>query len=142
MKATAWCLSGLIWCSAFLGAASPRISNHFEGYVQYGLASWYGGRHQGHLMASGERFNEYAMIAASLSLPLGTRVEVTNLKNGRSVVVRIMDRGPYVRGRAIDVSRAAANRLGFTKKGLAPVRIRVLHPRGDSSELRASVGNH
>ncbi len=141
MKATAWCMAGLLWFSAWLGARTPRISTYFGEYVQYGLASWYGGRHQGHLMASGERFNEYAMIAASLSLPLGTRVEVTNLKNGRSVVVKIMDRGPYVPGRAIDVSKAAANRLGFTQKGLAPVRIRVVHPSGNSSELRASVDN-
>ena len=98
--------------------------------VQYGLASWYGPRFQGHLMACGERFDEYAMVAAHPTLPLGAKVEVTNLRSGRSVVVRIMDRGPYVAGRAIDVSKAAAERLRFTHRGLARVRIRVLSTPG------------
>jgi rare lipoprotein A len=94
--------------------------------VQYGIASWYGGRNQGRLIASGVRFDEYAMVAAHRTLPLGTRVSVTNLRNGRSVVVRILDRGPYIVGRAIDLSLAAASALGFTERGLAPVRIRVI----------------
>jgi rare lipoprotein A len=94
--------------------------------AQYGLASWYGGRDAGRLMACGEPFNPDLMVAAHRTLPLGTRVRVTNLRNGRSVVVRIMDRGPAVAGRVIDLSRAAAARLRFTHRGLAPVRIRVL----------------
>ena len=94
--------------------------------IQYGMASWYGDREQGRPTASGEPFNEYAMIAAHRTLPLGTKVRVTNVRNGRSVVVRIMDRGPHVAGRAIDLSKAAADRLGFTRQGLAPVTMRVL----------------
>ena len=94
--------------------------------VQYGLASWYGERNQGRLMASGEPFDENAMVAAHRTLPLGTRVEVTNLHNGRSVVVRIMDRGPHIADRIIDLSKAAANRLHFTRQGLTRVRVVVL----------------
>src|SRR5579863_1052119 len=76
--------------------------------VQYGVASWYGESNQGRVMASGIRFNEYAMTAAHPTLPMGTQVEVTNLRNGCSAIVRIMDRGPYVAGRIIDLSREAA----------------------------------
>jgi len=94
--------------------------------VQYGLASWYGDREQGRLMACGEPFNEYAMVAAHRALPLGSAVKVTNLRNGRSVVVRIMDRGPHIAGRVIDLSKAAAIQLRFTSQGLAPVRINVI----------------
>ena len=103
-----------------------------EGYmptqrVQYGVASWYGEREQGRLMACGEPFNKNAMVAAHRTLPLGTAVRVTNLRNGRSVVVRIMDRGPHVAGRAIDLSMAAAERLQFIRRGVAPVKICVLN---------------
>jgi rare lipoprotein A len=94
--------------------------------VQYGLASWYGDKQEGRRMASGEPFNEHAMVAANRTLPLGTAVKVTNLRNGRSVVVRIMDRGPKVAGRLLDVSKAAAERLRFTRRGVTPVRICVL----------------
>ena len=94
--------------------------------VRYGVASWYGEAAQGRLMASGKPYNEYTMVAAHRTLPLGTEVSVTNLRNGRSVIVRIMDRGPHVTGRAIDLSKAAAERLRFTHQGLAPVKICVL----------------
>lgn len=77
-------------------------------------------------MASGEPYNEYAMVAADRTLPLGTTVKVTNLRNGRSVIVRIMDRGPHVAGRVIDLSKAAAERVRFIHQGVAPVRIVVL----------------
>ena len=77
-------------------------------------------------MASGERFDAHSMVAANPTLPLGTKVKVTNLRNGRSVVVRVMDRGPWVAGRAIDLSKAAAERLHFIRQGVAPVRIVVL----------------
>ena len=94
--------------------------------VQYGIASWYGEREQGRPMACGKPFDMRAMVAANRTLPFGTRVQVTNLRNRRSVILRIMDRGPYVANRAIDVSKAAAIRLGFEHEGLAPVRILVL----------------
>jgi len=95
------------------------------GNVQRGTASWYG---EAQMTASGERFDPRAMTAAHRTLPLGTRVRVTNTRNGRSVIVRINDRGPYSKGRVIDLSRAAAAQLGMIDAGLAPVTIEVLHP--------------
>jgi len=85
-------------------------------------------------MACGEPFDEYAMVAAHRTLPLGTQVEVTNLRNGRSVVLRIMDRGPNVAGRDIDVSKGAADRLRFTSRGLTRVKIRVLSTPAERSK--------
>ncbi|MGH9395447.1 MAG: septal ring lytic transglycosylase RlpA family protein [Terriglobia bacterium] len=102
--------------------------------VQYGVASWYGPKDQGRLMACGEPFDEHQLIAAHRTLPLGSRVKVTNLRNGRSVIVRIKDRGPAIAGRLIDVSRAAARRLGFSHGGLARVKVRVLSVPAHKSE--------
>jgi rare lipoprotein A len=94
--------------------------------VQYGTASWYGRHWRGRRTASGAFFDDRALTAAHRTLPLGSKVEVTNLKNGRSVVVKITDRGPHVRHRLIDLSRAAAARIGFTHRGLTRVRVRLL----------------
>src|SRR6266849_7304869 len=94
--------------------------------VQVGTASWYGAESQGRRTASGERFDQHAFTAASRTLPIGTRVRVTNLGNGRSAVVRINDSGPFARGRVIDVSRAAAQALGMVGRGSARVRIETL----------------
>lgn len=91
-----------------------------------GLASWYGRRFHGRRTASGEHYDMAALTAAHKSLPFGSRVRVTNLDNGRSVVLVINDRGPFVKRRLIDVSHAAAQRLGFLNHGLAKVRIDVL----------------
>ncbi len=91
-----------------------------------GLASWYGPGSDGTESASGETFNQNALTAAHRSLPFGTKVRVTNLKNGLSVVVRINDRGPYIQGRIIDLSTAAAQLLGLIQTGVAPVRVDVL----------------
>ncbi len=91
-----------------------------------GLASWYGPGFHGNRSASGEIYNQNAMTAAHRSLPFGTYVQVTNMDNGRSVVVRINDRGPFVGGRVIDLSAAAARALGVTQTGVAPVRLDVL----------------
>ena len=91
-----------------------------------GIASWYGPGFNGNRSASGEIYNQNAMTAAHRSLPFGTKVVVTNLNNGRSAVVRINDRGPYVRGRVIDLSAAAARVLGIMDSGIAPVQVQVL----------------
>ncbi|MEW6256823.1 MAG: septal ring lytic transglycosylase RlpA family protein [Pseudomonadota bacterium] len=101
------------------GAAQPALADG----GQTGTASYYW---QGKGTASGERFNPNAMTAAHRTLPFGTKVKVTNLRNGRSVVVRINDRGPFIRSRVIDVSRAAAGELGFTGRGLTQVRVAVV----------------
>jgi len=95
-------------------------------FTQTGLASFYGHAHDGKATASGERFNPTAFTAAHRTLALGTQVRVTNLENGQSVTVKITDRGPFVRGRIIDISLAAAEALGMTDKGLARVRLEAL----------------
>lgn len=92
---------------------------------QIGLASWYGPGFHGRPTASGARFDQNRLTAAHRSLPLGARVTVTRLDNGRSVEVEINDRGPYVRGRVLDLSRAAAARLGMVDAGVARVRIEL-----------------
>lgn len=88
-----------------------------------GRASWYG---EPQMTASGERFDKRALTAAHRTLPFGTRVRVTNTRNGRSVVVRINDRGPYSRGRIIDLSEEAARRIGMIEAGVVPVVLEVV----------------
>jgi rare lipoprotein A len=90
---------------------------------QVGTASWYGPGFHGKKTASGKRFNQHALTAAHRSLPLGTKARVTNLKNGKAVLVTINDRGPYHGGRVIDLSRAAAHRLAMNTSGTARVSI-------------------
>ncbi len=90
-------------------------------YSMTGIASWYGRRFMGKKTASGEIFDPEKMTAAHRRLPMGTIIKVTNLKNGREIVVRINDRGPYIPGRIIDLSRAAARQMDMIKRGLAPV---------------------
>lgn len=89
-------------------------------------ASWYGKGLDGRATASGEAFDSFALTAAHRYLPFGTQVRVTNLKNGRSVVVTINDRGPYVKGRAIDLSQGAAAALGMREQGIGPVKLEVM----------------
>lgn len=91
---------------------------------QSGIASWYGGYFHGRTTANGEKYNMWSLTAAHKTLPFGTRVKVTNTRNGDSVVVRINDRGPFIAGRVIDLSKAAANEIGMG--GLAPVKLTVL----------------
>lgn len=91
-----------------------------------GIASWYGKKFRRHKTASGRYYDPTKLTAAHRRLPLGTKLEVTNLENKRKVIVEINDRGPYVPGRIIDLSEAAARKLGMKKKGLAKVRINIL----------------
>lgn len=91
------------------------------------VASWYGAYFHRRKMASGERFNMFdPTIAAHKTLPFGTKIRVTNLNNGKSVIVVVKDRGPFVRGRELDLSRAAAQRLGFVEQGLVRVAITII----------------
>jgi len=94
--------------------------------TQTGMASWYGARFHGRRTASGEPFDMHALTAAHRTLPFGTLCRVTNRRNGRSVIVRVNDRGPYGKGRVIDVSRAAAEALDLVRAGHAPVTVEVL----------------
>jgi rare lipoprotein A len=104
-------------------------------WLETGIASWYGPRFHGKLTASGEVFNQEKFTAAHRTLPWGSRVKVTNLANGKSVEVRINDRGPFSKGRIIDVSRAAARALGMMKSGITTVRIEGPYDPEASNDL-------
>ena len=103
--------------------------------VQEGVASYYASRFHGRLTASGVRYDENTLTAAHRTLPLGTRVRVTNLDNDREVVLTVNDRGPYVGKRVIDLSLEAARQLGFVERGLTKVRVDVLQPAKLTSSL-------
>ena len=106
--------------------------------IQTGKASFYSDKFEGTKTASGERYKKKKLTGAHKTLPFGTRVKVTNLANNQSVEVVINDRGPYVDGRVIDVSRAAAEKLGFVNQGLAEVKIEVLDP-GDGKTTESNI---
>jgi len=101
-----------------------------EGYEAEGIASWYGEEFQGRRTSSGEPYDMYGMTAAHRTLPIPTYVEVTNLENSRTVVVRVNDRGPFHPDRLIDLSYAAARKLGIVGAGTARVRVRALEAGG------------
>lgn len=110
-------------CSSGESGAEGAANEARKGKTQVGEASYYGPRFHGQETASGETFNQNELTAAHPSLPMGTRAEVTNLSNGKSVDVRINDRGPYVDDRIIDLSKAAAETLGMKKDGTAQVKV-------------------
>lgn len=112
------------------GLARNEIATHQEPktrpYYQRGLASYYGKGFQNKKTASGERFNLHSMTAAHKTLPFGTKVIVKNLRNGKTVKVRINDRGPFVKGRVIDLSKAAFSQIASLEEGLARVEVRIV----------------
>ncbi|MFC1515462.1 septal ring lytic transglycosylase RlpA family protein [Thermodesulfobacteriota bacterium] len=112
---------------------------HAKGFVQKGKASWYGKQFHGRKTANGEIYNMYAMTAAHKTLPLGTWVRVYNLENNKEVVVRINDRGPFVRHRIIDLSYTAAKEIDIVGPGTAPVKIVALG-RTPSSKAKSPAG--
>ena len=129
--ATAW--GGIVLSSAAIAGTPAKnigtISNREVVSVSRtdrGMASWYGPGFHGNRCANGEIYNQYGLSAAHRTLPFGTRVRVTNLNNNRSVVVRINDRGPFIRGRIIDLSKGAAREIGMISSGVAPVKVEVL----------------
>jgi len=101
----------------FFSGCAPKM-------IQYGDASWYGKEFSGKRTASGVKFRPGKRTAAHKTIPFGTKVKVINLKNGRSVKVRINDRGPFVKGRIIDLSRKAARKLDMLQDGVAPVKLK------------------
>ncbi|MEO0279013.1 MAG: septal ring lytic transglycosylase RlpA family protein, partial [candidate division WOR-3 bacterium] len=114
----------LVSCGYFY--KRPLVSEYPVGYTEKGLASWYGLEEHGKPTASGEPFNMFDYTAAHKSLPFGTHVEVRNLKNGKVVVVRINDRGPFIEGRIIDLSYASAQAIGMLEDGIVPVELKVV----------------
>ncbi len=114
----------LITAFVLLSTSCATIKNGYR--TQTGIASWYGRDFHGRPTASGEIYNMYAMTAAHRTLPLGTILRVTNLENRKKVKVTVNDRGPFVKGRIIDLSYGAAKRLGMVEKGTARVRIEVI----------------
>ncbi|MDX1464891.1 MAG: septal ring lytic transglycosylase RlpA family protein [Halomonas sp.] len=113
------CLAGWL----MTGCASTGQAHEAEAKTQQGVASFYSDRFQGRTTASGEPFDQQALTAAHPTLPFGTRVVVTREDNGREVEVLINDRGPYAKGRIIDLSKRAAKALGMLKRGTVPVEI-------------------
>ncbi|MCB0496688.1 MAG: septal ring lytic transglycosylase RlpA family protein [Cyclobacteriaceae bacterium] len=94
--------------------------------TQTGIASYYADKFVGRTTANGEKYSHHKLTAAHKTLPFGTKVRVTNLENGKKVIVRINDRGPFVKGRIIDLSKSAARKLDFIEKGLAKVSVEVV----------------
>ena len=113
-------------CGSSRGPEPPRVR---PGKIDRGIASWYGPKFHGRQTANGEVYDMHGLTAAHRSLPFGTWVEVTNLDNGRRVLVRINDRGPFIRGRVLDVSFGAAQELDMVRAGLARVEMRIAPPR-------------
>jgi len=119
-------ISVIFLMSASCSTISAQSPDGLSGFSESGKASFYASRYQNRKTASGERFNQDARTAAHRKLPFGTQVRVTNVTNGKSVVVRINDRGPFVKGRIIDLSRSAFKQIGDTDLGLISVKIEVI----------------
>jgi rare lipoprotein A len=127
-----------IWQARKDGAPQSYPSETPTVYRQVGLASWYGRHWRGRPTASGALFDDRQLTAAHRHLPLRTKARVTNLENGRSVEVTVNDRGPYVKGRVIDLSKRAAEALAMTEQGVAWVRIDVL-PAATTAEAAGAT---
>ncbi len=112
----------LIGCSSIPMKSQPK----WIGYTQSGKASFYAMKYQFRETASGERFNQYSKTAAHRTLPFSSKVKVTNIKNNKSVIVKINDRGPFIKGRIIDLSRSAFSAIGNTDSGTINVKIEVI----------------
>ncbi|MFZ0630055.1 MAG: septal ring lytic transglycosylase RlpA family protein [Acidobacteriaceae bacterium] len=125
-------------------AASPadhlttaEVAVHHHHWYEFGVASWYGKFFQGKTTASGVPFDENALTCAHRTLPLGSVLKVTNLRNHRSVVVTVNDRGPVPEDRIIDLSYAAAQALGFSERGLAPVKVELIGSNAEVAQLQS-----
>lgn len=117
-------------------ASSPRYGNRDRGRItQVGLASYYAEDFHGKVTANGETYDMYGLTAAHRTLPLNTIIRVTNLENSKSIILRINDRGPFVKGRILDCSYGAAVKLGFMGKGTAKVKIEVIE-LGDNEYMK------
>ena len=129
-RANSLILAFIIFSALFFAACSgkhvAKSPSHPKNLIQ-GQASWYGGKFNGRKTASGQRYNMYGLTAAHKTLPFGTQLSVVNLSNGKTVVVTVNDRGPFVRGRVLDLSYGAAKKLGMLGSGYADVTAYVLN---------------
>jgi rare lipoprotein A len=119
---------------------NPQIVVSRHHWYQLGVASWYGKFFEGRATASGEPFDPQQLTCAHRTLPLGSVLRVTNLRNHKSVIVTVNDRGPVPEDRVIDLSKAAANVLGFTDQGLAPVKVELIGPQAEVAQLLMPAG--
>lgn len=119
-------ITGIASCGKSYRPEDYGTGELIDGKTQVGMASWYGDKEHNRKTASGERFNKNAYTAAHRTLPFGTMTRVTNLRNGKDVVVKINDRGPFIRGRIIDLSYAAAKSIGLVRSGVTKVKVDVL----------------
>ena len=119
-------------------AGSTYVPKHEPKYNESGLASWYGSRYHGRPTASGEIFNKNDLTAAHKTLPMNSMVHVENLANGRTITVRVNDRGPFVSDRIIDLSEASAKILGYTQNGTAKVRVRYMGPADPNAAQKSA----
>lgn len=113
---------------SFYSCTGSKAGFGERGYTEEGKASYYSRKLQGRKMANGEPYKRHKLTAAHKTLPMGTKVKVTNTATNKSVKVKITDRGPFVRGRIVDLSEAAAKRLGYIDAGIAPVKMKVIKP--------------
>jgi rare lipoprotein A len=116
---------------------TPEVVVRHHHLYEFGVASWYGKFFQGKTTASGVPYDENQLTCAHRTLPLGSVLRVTNLRNQRSVVVTVNDRGPVPEDRIIDLSHAAAQALGFSERGLAPVKVELIGPSSQVAQLQA-----
>jgi rare lipoprotein A len=121
-----WASAGCALLLALMAGCSSTPSASASGHSDTGQASYYGNEFHGRKTANGERFDQGKLTAAHRSLPFGTRVKVTNTQNGKTVVVRVNDRGPFVKGRIIDLSSSAFRSIASLNAGVVPVRIQVI----------------
>lgn len=123
------------------GVSYEVLADH-RGYRQHGIASWYGAKFDGHETSNGEIFDVYSASAAHRTLPIPSYAKVTNLNNGQSVTVRVNDRGPFHSARIIDLSYAAAVKLGFAEQGTAPVEVAVIEVAGVDDRRGIPLGDY
>lgn len=146
--ALAWCLGATAWAgpaaqsapAPAAGKSAKKPALDHSGKPRKGKASYYGKQFHGRKMADGTPMNPNSNVAASRTLPLGTTAEVTNLENGKSEVVEIRDRGPYVDGRIVDVSPKVAEKLDMKKDGVAPVVVKPIEVPQPDGSIRLGAG--
>ena len=125
-----------------IGGVTYEVLKDYRSYREQGIASWYGAKFTGHETSNGELYDVYQASAAHKSLPIPCYARVTNLENGKSIILRVNDRGPFHTDRLIDLSYAAAVKLGYMEKGTAPVEVEVIDVVGVEDRRDASYGKY